>query len=196
MEILWTGKSPDSFVELLQCGFAFQTRTGATVREVVCGELGVKDEYLDGRINTVFLDGHPIDNVDKAQIQQDSMLSLSASMPGFVGAALRKGGLYAPMRAAITHAAADQVSSGDACDICVRLYNLVARELGPFFLQTGVNFLTKHLQDFFEARSETFWNFCHKIMVNNAEVTSKGLIKFLESSDPESEVKLRVLLLP
>lgn len=192
VEILWTGKSPDSFVELLQWGFLFRARDGATIREVVCDGLGVENEYLDGRVNTVFLNGRPIDNVDAAPVHQDAIVSLSASMPGFVGAAFRKGGFYAPMRAAISHIGDDAIPSGNVCDIRIRLYNLVARELGPLLLERGVNFLVQHLRGFLDTRSEKFWSACRTIMVNNKEVSPRGLMKFLDALDPSSDVELCV----
>jgi len=196
VEILWTGRSPDSFLELLQRGFFFRVRDGATIREVVCDGLGVENQYLDGRINTVFLDGHPIDNVDTALVHQNCMVSLSASMPGFVGAAFRKGGFYAPMRAAITHTEDDGIPSGNVCDIRIRLYNLVARELGPLLLQKGAHFLVQHLREFFESRSGSFWNACRTVSANNMEVTRSGLMEFLVALDPSNDAELCVRVTP
>jgi hypothetical protein len=163
------------FAELFQKGFVIAIEEGATVREVVTGPMKVDAQYLDGRINTIFLNGHTVDNVDAARVGDGAVLSLSAAMPGFVGAALRKGGFYAVMRADITHAQNNQYNAGRPAQITVRLYNMVAKELGPLFLARGVCFRRSDLLEFFLARSDVFWRACAQIAVDGQEVDAEGL---------------------
>ncbi|MGB9618588.1 MAG: hypothetical protein ACPL7J_14810 [Desulfomonilaceae bacterium] len=165
-----------SFGELFQKGFLIEVEEGATVREVVTGPMQVDAQYLDSRINTIFLNGHTVDNVDVSRVEGGTVLSLSASMPGFVGAALRKGGFYAVMRADITHAQNNHYAAGRPAQIIVRLYNMVARELGPGFLARGVWFWRSDLLEFLSGRSEAFWRACDHIAVDDQEIERENLM--------------------
>ena len=126
------------FCSLLEKGVTFEAKTGCTVRSFLCGQLGLANEYLDERIQTLFLDARPVDDVDTAVVRDGSTLALSAAMPGLVGATMRKGGRYAAFRKDISQ-------SADECGICaasgrvtVKLFNMVAKEVGGRLLQTGV----------------------------------------------------------
>lgn len=157
-----------SFIEILQEGFMLPAMTGTSIREVLCNQWGVENEYLDQRINTVFLDGKPVDNVDSGIIVDGSVLALSASMPGFVGAALRKGGFYAPMRSGITYTESMATDVHTRCIFTLKLFNLVAEELGSNFLMKGVwlpsasfrEFLSRHEKSLSDRSSG--WNLDHQ----------------------------------
>ena len=113
---------------------------GCSIRELLCRQLGVDSDYLDNVIQTVFLDGKPVDDVDNSFVEPGSTLALSAAMPGLVGATLRKGGLLAGFRHSISHEGSrDEVSERQNIGrINVKLFNLVTKELGPLLLGRGV----------------------------------------------------------
>jgi hypothetical protein len=126
------------FCSLLEKGVTLEARTGCTVRRFLCGQLGLATDYLDDRIQTLFLDARPVDDVDTAVVRDGSTLALSAAMPGLVGATMRKGGRYAAFRKDISQQA-------DECGICeasgrvtVKLFNMVAKEVGGRLLAAGV----------------------------------------------------------
>ena len=126
------------FNPLLEKGVVVSGRTGCTLRDFLCTQLGIADDYLDQRIQTLFLNARPVDDVDQAVIRDGSILALSAAMPGLLGATMRKGGRYAAFRQDITE-------KKDACNICeapgrvtVKLFNLVAAEIGGHLLKAGV----------------------------------------------------------
>jgi len=59
-------------------------------------------------------------------------------MPGLMGAMLRRGGFYAPMRNGITHrddAAPRWIGEGR---ITMKLFGMALRELGPKLLERGI----------------------------------------------------------
>lgn len=127
-------------VPLLVAGVWVECRMGCSIRELLCRQLGVDSDYLDNVIQTVFLDGKPVDDVDNAYVEPGSTLALSAAMPGLVGATLRKGGLLAGFRHSISHegsrnGVSERQSNGR---INVKLFNLVTKELGSLFLARGV----------------------------------------------------------
>jgi len=70
---------------------------GCSIRDLLCGQLALQDEYLDNRIHTFFLNGKAVDDVDSTLVTGGAVLALSSAMPGIMGDCLRKGGLYALM---------------------------------------------------------------------------------------------------
>lgn len=125
------------FLPLLEKGVVLPASTGCSVRSFLCGQLGLAETYLDQRIQTLFLDARPVDNVDTALIKDGSTLALSAAMPGLLGASMRKGGRYAAFRKDISQTA-------DSCNlqqtngrVKVKLFNMVAKEIGRELLAKG-----------------------------------------------------------
>ena len=148
------------FSSLLGQGFTLKVRTGCSLRELLCEQLGVHADYVDQRIQTIFLDGKTVDDVDTAVIRQESTLALSAAMPGLAGATLRRGGAYAAMRRQISHqntAGHNSVANGV---VMLKLFNLVALELGPGFLKQGIWIRGKHMENFFKKVPDYFWPGC------------------------------------
>lgn len=134
------------FSSLLEKGVILPANTGCTLREFLCGQLGITDDYLNQRVQTLFLDARPVDDVDTTMVRDGAILALSAAMPGLLGATMRKGGRYAAFRKDISQHA-------DACGICetsgrvtVKLFNMVAREVGSRLLEAGVEVDGRDLQ--------------------------------------------------
>jgi hypothetical protein len=175
--LTWNADRSADFIELLQQGFQLGLNAEASIREVICGQFGVTHEYLDKRVNTIFLNGKPVDDVDSAMISAGSTLALSAAMPGFVGAALRKGGFYARMRQEITHDNKESWFSGGSAFFVLKLYNLVAKELGPLFLEWGILIRRRDLERFFARRSPKFWSGCLRRVINGREIASAAIGK-------------------
>ena len=127
-----------SFFPLLQKGFAFGVLAGRPIRTFLRDGLGLTDDYIETRIQTVFLDGKPVDDIDTALLRDGATLALAPAMPGLMGAMLRRGGYYAPMRSGITHhgdAVPDGIVEGS---ITVKLFGMALRELGPQLLAHGI----------------------------------------------------------
>jgi len=148
------------FSSLLGQGFTLKILTGISVRDLLCRQIGVSDDYLDQRIQTIFLEGKVVDNVDTAVIHQGSTLALSAAMPGLAGAVLRRGGAYAAMRSQISHKNNTVDDSSRIGTVMLKLFNLVALELGPMFLKQGIWIDGKNLEFFFQRVPDFFWDGC------------------------------------
>lgn len=126
------------FFPLLQKGFALGVLAGCPIGAFLRDGLGLTDEYIETHIQTVFLDGKPVDDIDTALIRDGSTLALAPAMPGLMGAMLRRGGYYAPMRSGITHhsdAAPQGIGQGR---IVMKLFGMALRELGPQLLERGI----------------------------------------------------------
>jgi hypothetical protein len=126
------------FFPLLQKGFAIDVPLGRSIRSLLRDELGLPDEYIETRIQTVFLDGKPVDDIDTALVRDGSTLALAPAMPGLMGAMLRRGGHLAVMRSGITHRD-DSVTQGSGEGrIDVKLFGMALKELGPQLLAHGI----------------------------------------------------------
>ncbi len=126
------------FFPLLQKGFVLGVPVGGPVRALLRDGFSLTDEYIEARLQTVFLDGRPVDDIDRAFIRDGATLALAPAMPGLMGAMLRRGGFYAPMRSEITHrddAAPRGIGEGR---ITVKLFGMALRELGPKLLERGI----------------------------------------------------------
>jgi len=154
------------FYALLSQGFTVKVRVGCTMRELLLRQMGLSVDYLEQRVQTIFLDGKAVDNFDTAVVRHGSTLALSAAMPGLAGATLRRGGPYAAMRSQISHEktqVSDNVKDGE---LVMKLFNLVARELGPMFLAKGVWIKGKNLQGFLQKAPDSFRAGCRAAELN------------------------------
>ncbi len=126
---------------IVQEGFALYGLEGQSLRDFMRGPLGMSDAYIEGAVSTVFLDYKPVDDLDGAVISPDCLVSLSAAMPGLVGAVMRRNSPYASFREAISHGRPTGQDAAAGCRRCivrVKLFNAVMREHGPLILARGI----------------------------------------------------------
>ena len=142
------------FFQLLGHGFSMNIQTGCSVKELLCRQFGIPEDYLDERIKTIFLNAKVVDDVSSTTVNEGSTLALSGAMPGLVGAILRSGGYYASMRSQISYDQNKPSSLPRAGKIALKLLNLVVKELGPAFLKQGIWFNGKKLQEFIKHHQE------------------------------------------
>jgi len=142
------------FCQLLGEGFTINVQTGCSVKDLLCRQLGIAEDYLAERILTIFLNSKVVDDADSTVVNEGATLALSGPMPDLVGAVLRSGSYYAAMRSQISHAQ-DKVSSQKAsAEITLKLLNLVVKDLGPDFLRRGISIKAQVLHDFMERHAE------------------------------------------
>jgi hypothetical protein len=125
----------------VQEGFALYGQEGQSLRDFMRGPVGMSDAYIEGSVSTVFLDYKPVDDLDGAVISPGCLVSLSAAMPGLVGAVMRRNSPYASFREAISHGAHAEQGEGDGdrrCIVRVKLFNAVMREHGPLLVSRGI----------------------------------------------------------
>lgn len=164
------------FFHLLQSGFRINASVGCTVKSFLCDQLSVTPEYLEKRIQTIFLNGKPVDDVDTAIIVDGATLSLSAALPGLVGAVMRKGGYYAPMRDEISYKenlSSTKIQSGT---VFMKLFNLPLRELGPQFLERGIFVDQEKLKDILTSHAGDLRNSSTEAAINDRSFTFDQLL--------------------
>ncbi len=136
------------FFQLLGHGVSMNVQIGGSVKDLLCRQFKITEDYLDERIQTIFLNAKVVDDLSSATVTDGSTLALSGAMPGLVGAILRSGGFYASMRSQISYDQNKPSSPLRAGKITLKLLNLVVKELGPAFLAQGIGFNGEKLQEF------------------------------------------------
>jgi hypothetical protein len=179
------------FHSLLREGFLVEAEPGCTIKALLCEQFMVSPEYLEARVQTVFLDGKPVDDLDRTTIPAGATLALSAAMPGLVGATLRRGGYYAPLRSEITCREQPTRGATEASMVRVKLFNLLAPELAPSFLARGIWLSGRRLREFLSRQPEEFWAGCRTIHLDAAPVTATAL-RSMTCSDQSKPVRLCV----
>ena len=147
------------FFLMLQQGVTIRRRVGCSVDAFLRKELEVGPAAIE-KIQSIMLDGKPVDDIGTALLHDGSVLALSAAMPGLVGATLRRDGAYSSLRSAITYH-----ETGQTCDpaegwVNIKLFNLLMAELGPGLLRQGVLVKTADLADLLVERSPEFRQEC------------------------------------
>jgi hypothetical protein len=148
------------FLPLFQEGVMIETRTGGNLKDFLTRSLSIPADYVETRIQTVFLNGKAVDDLKQAIVRDGSTVALSAAMPGLVGATLRRGGFFASLRPAITSAAEPEAASPKPGRVILKLFNLLVPELAPALLAEGVGLTEGQLKKFLEGLQGDFWENC------------------------------------
>ncbi len=127
-----------AFFPILQKGVTVPATVGCTLKSLLSDQFAIPADYVTDRITTIFLNNRPVDDLDRSIIQDGSRVTLSAAMPGLVGATMRRGGFYAALRQGISHIVDGEEVVGDCGTVRVKLFNLLLAELGPLVLARGV----------------------------------------------------------
>lgn len=164
------------FLKLLEHGCKLKIKAGRTIKQLLCQDLGIPEDYVDNRIQTIFLNGKPVDDADTATVENGSILALSAAMPGLVGITFRKGGFYASFRSNITYAKMQAPDAGDAGNMVLKLFNMVGKELGPELLARGIRIKGDAIHNFVQRNGDDLKVACTSIHINNEKIDLAGLL--------------------
>ena len=172
------------FVSLLNGGFMIKARMGESVQALLCDRLGLDKSYFDERIQTLFLNSKPVDDPATAAVKNNAVLALSAAMPGLVGATFRKGGRYRWMRGSISHPDDSDMTSAKTGWVTIKLFNLILKELGPFFLEAGIWLKGDTIQAFFAERTSSLAEVIQSIFWNGREISPGGILEIKWPDEP------------
>jgi hypothetical protein len=182
----------DIFHPILQHGFRVNARVGCSINSMLCDQFGVETDYVMNRIQTIFLEGKPVDDAQTALLKDGATLALSAAMPGLVGATMRCGGYLGAFRGTITHNSADDdaVSCSDGM-VTIKLFNLLVGELGPQFLKRGIWIPEKSFLDFLNRQANEQPMPFKSIKKGDREITLKNWSE-LKPADPKGFIPIKV----
>jgi len=169
------------FTTLLQSGIRLKSFVGSSIGEFLTSlpELDVK--YLSERVQTIFIDGSAVDDLEKCFTGPTHVLALSAAMPGLAGAIFRRNSLYAALRSV----AEDQGKSSEEeteIEIRLKLFNMIALEKGPALLQQGGIFSGKILAGFLQ-HNEILVDQILSVEADDSTVAATNLMDFLQDQE-------------
>ena len=96
-------------------------------------------------------------------------------MPGVVGATLRKKGHYASMRGQISHGIESSPETGKNGRVTVKLFNLIAKELGAELLEYGIKINGVDFKRFIDKLDKNFIEGIKSTQINETMVGREKL---------------------
>ena len=138
LRLVVAGDAIPLFFRLLQQGVQVGGTVGGSIGSFLREDLCLEKGFVDKMIQTVFLDGMPVDDIEAVNIKQGSTVALSGPMPGVAGATLRRGGYYGSMRKEIS--CRPEAPGGDLKKgtVIIKLFNVLTESVGPGLLEKGV----------------------------------------------------------
>lgn len=178
--------SSDKFASLLQRGFLIPCAQATTISDLLFSLPGFTRQYLEQKVQTIFINGSAADRVD-LPLRPGDTLALSAAMPGLAGAIFRRGGQHGSLRSQPAHKA--MPTTGGTGYITVKLFNTIAVDRAGELLAQGILLAGRSLHQFLVRQQDGLLPYTRQITMNNAPCTLKQLHIEL-TSNPEGLVRL------
>ncbi len=174
---------PSCFTPLFSRGVQVSACLECSLKDLMCRQIGMAEDYLENRVQTVFLNGHPVDDVNRATVGEGATVALSAAMPGLAGAVLRKGGVLATLRKNITYR--NDASARETCEgkVIVKLFNMTTREVGPLLLARGIWMEGTELKEVLYRCEDLLRKGCRRVMLDNSPISLDDLRSRIKDKD-------------
>jgi hypothetical protein len=172
-----------AFFPLLQKGFRVEIDTG-NLQKILCRICDIEPGDVRARIQTVFLNGKPVDDMETATVEDGDCLALSAAMPGLVGAVMRSGGVLAGLRHSISHRPSHTASNERGGLLSIKLFNLLIKEFGPRFLRQGILVGLDELRSLLTSILEVDRGNCKTAKLNDHMINADALAEIDWPQDP------------
>jgi hypothetical protein len=176
-----SGTTVSRILPLLGEGIWLRGTDGETVEDFLVKTVGISPVYLKERVQTVFLNGRALDDFNTARVTEGATLALSAAMPGLAGAVLRRGGVYAPMHRPISQEVQSPTAVSGEIFVVLKLFNMIASELGPELLKKGVLVPAFRLKDFIERQGPWGWDACLSAEAAGQPVNVAQIVELIAS---------------
>lgn len=167
-------------------GFVVEVTAGAGLRQTLVQDLGLGEACVDTRIQAVFLDGSPVDDIDTEQAREGCTLALAGALPGVAGICMQRGSRIGVFREGITHAAGHATGhaagpSSKPLRITLKLFNVIAEECLAQVLARGVELRAGRLAELLDERPHALAEAA--LALNGAAVTRSQLLDALRGQD-------------
>ncbi len=166
---------------LLQSGFYEKSPYGQPIGVFLKNLPGFTPSYIAEEIQTIFLNGTPVDDLETPLVTDNSVIALSAAMPGLAGAIFRRNSLHAALRRT-PPVSNTQEQHTDTISTKLKLFNSVGKERGPDLFTRGVNVTTLTLSNYLQERPSVFKDI-QMIRNDNIPCTREDIFLFLEKKD-------------
>ena len=164
-----------TFFQLLAQGFLIRVHPGCSVREVICVEMGVPEDYFRGEVKTLFLDGKVVTDPEGVFPGDGSVLALSAAMPGAAGMMLRRDTRREPVERRTSGDEKAKIPPDRTGFILVKFFNLVQRDLGPRVFRQGMLISRENWLDFLRRRQREIRRACRTVLLDGEEIDPAGI---------------------
>jgi molybdopterin converting factor small subunit len=160
-----------TFSLLLQQGVLLPLAAPIRLSLFLYHHLELAPDFVEHYLTTVFLNGRPVDDLDRATLRPGDTLALSAAMPGLVGATLRRRGLIASFRSTISHRPeAPQGPVTGSSTLKLKLFNLMLETVGPGLLARGILLPPGDWEAFLQLKGPTLWANCRQVSLDGQEI--------------------------
>ena len=137
LNLLIPAHAMERFTTLLQSGIIIEKKHAISVGEFLTSLPGFSQQYIADRVETIFLNGIPVDDLEKMITGNQPVLAISAAMPGLAGAIFRKNSFHSALRTHGNLSEKNQVEGNRKISVLLKLFNVVAREKGKGLLAKG-----------------------------------------------------------
>ncbi len=176
--------SPDSiarFSTLLQGGIYIEAPCNTPIGELLVSLPGFTRDYIQRRVETIFIDGLPADSLSQPLTISGTVLAISAAMPGLAGAIFRKNSVHAALRTSPT-ASAQTEREEKTIQVRLKLFNMIAAEKGEELLRSGCIVKASTVQYFFSYRKQLIQHII-TIRVNEERINFSDLQLLLNGKE-------------
>jgi len=172
--------SLEKFTTLLQSGIFIHVQPGETIGSLLASLPGFNEKYVRERVQTIFVDGLPADHLAQEFTKKETVLAISAAMPGVAGAIFRKGGIHAALRTG-TAKQANAAPQQTSLNVRLKLFNVIAKERGEALLARGCFMQSKSLEKFLNYRPRLIKEL-REIAIDGHKTTMKTLLETLSAN--------------
>lgn len=143
----------EKFSALLQSSFEVETINGEPLLSFLEKLPGFTPEYIEEEVQTILINGEPVEDVYTPLTESGAVIALSAVVPGLgvMGAMFRKNSIYSSQGSS-SHQHCVASTDDEKITISLKLFNYIARARGAEILQKGVKVRTAAILTYFETR--------------------------------------------
>lgn len=181
-------ESLERFTTLFQSGILIPSHRGESIGVFLSKLPGFTADYISNRVQTIFLDGNAVDDLQTQLISDNSVLAVSAAMPGLAGAIFRRNSMHAALRAQSADSNL-QSKNKDSILVTLKLFNMIAVERGIALLERGLSIPCEAVRNFLHDRPSLFKHI-YGIVMGREIIYPDMLLASLQCD--HSVIKLRI----
>jgi hypothetical protein len=159
LELLVPADTAKQYTTFLQTGILEERNSPITVGEFLASLPGFTTQYIGERIETIFLNGQPVDDLGTLIYGTSPVLAISAVMPGLAGAIFRKNSFHAALRTTTPDSLTDRLPNTKKIIIRLKFFNIIAAEKGETILHNGCFMSSESILKFINYRCHLFSHF-------------------------------------
>lgn len=142
------------FTTVFQSGIEITTPAGSSLGQFLSTLPGFTTDYLAKTVQTIFLNGSPVDDLTILLNGERPTVALSAAMPGLAGAIFRRYSFHAALRSDTKKTQSLSPQASKPLTVTLKLFNTIALDRGRDLFCAGVRLPAAVLSSFLHKRQE------------------------------------------